>query len=216
MSPTDTKVDHPLAKMLATVHSLVTKDETGEIQRSQGTDIPPSGFHRTVVVAVIIPEHRAIAIMTVHVLGVPLRIGTKELQFESDPRSKPFTKTDSPVRRDSSFELTVLGIVAPESVGTASGVDKPVLAERVSHNPAGVQQGVPLRKDPGTRLRHDCVTVDLAVIFVHLVNLTPSRRGGQEGQGDNSQYPAYQIESFHNAGDIFLFICSFILHSTRR
>ena len=126
--------------------------------------------------ALVVPNHGTIAIMLVHVFGVTLRIGTDELHLESDTRGEPLTDTDSPVRRYGAHKLIVTRIVTAEGVGTSGGIDEPVLAEGIGHDPVRIQKGVPLRQDPGLRLGSDSVAIDLTVVFVHLFNLTPSRR----------------------------------------
>ncbi len=129
MGTSDTEVYHPLAEMLAAVHSLITKDETGEVQRSQEAHIPPAGLHLAIVIAVVSSDNRTITVMTIHVLGVTLGAGTQELHLERDCGSEPLSDTKAPVRREGTFERAVLGVVTAESVHSASSVDEPVLAK---------------------------------------------------------------------------------------
>ena len=206
MGASDTKVQHPLTKVPGIIISLISTDQPGKVEGGQASKIPPSGFHLTIVMAIIITDYRSVTIVTVHILGIALGIRPQELQLESDSGSEPLTDTNTPVRRDGTLERAILGIVSTESVRTSGGIDEPVLTERVSHNPARIQKSVPLGENSGPGLGDNRVAIDLAVVFVHLINLTPSRRGGQKSQGDNCQNPAYQIESFHNQVILFFII----------
>ena len=118
------------------------------------------------------------------VLGVPPGIGQDEFGLQGQPGHEPLAEAHAEVGRDRPQEGAVLGIVAPERMGTGRSEDKPVLAEGIGNHLEGIGSVRAFDEHVFRVGDHGGIPVHFPVILVLVVHLGGQRQGGQQADRD--------------------------------